>query len=114
MNFQEIEQKTKKQKNKIYRTLIHHANTFKEDWICDLRQEWIEEELNLSFNKFYHYHIEEYAEFYLHHYLLHLIKIKLQISDLDMSILSIQEENKLTEPFILKFKENYNYMLNIV
>ena len=109
MQFQEIEQKTKKYRNKIHKKLIKDAKIFKEDWISDLRQEWIEEESNLPFTEYYQYYIEEYMEFYLHHYLLYLIGITLKIDSTDIDILSIKEKNNLTESFILKFKENYDF-----
>lgn len=112
MHFQEIEQKVEKQKNKIYKKLVNHTKTFEEDWICDLRQEWIDEESNLPFSEFYQYHIEEYMEFYLHHYLLYLIEIMLKITNSDIDTLNIQEKNKLTEPFILKFKKAHEGILN--
>ena len=101
MQFQEIEQKTKKYKNKIYRALVSKVKVFKEDWISDLKYEWIEEESNMPFNEFYQYYIQEYMEFYLHHYLLRLICIKLDIKFSDIDVLSVKEKNKLTEPFIL-------------
>ncbi len=110
MQFQEIEQKTKKYKNKIYRALVSKVKVFKEDWISDLKYEWIEEESNMPFNEFYQYYIQEYMEFYLHHYLLRLICIKLDIKFSDIDVLSVKEKNKLTEPFILKFRENYDYV----
>ena len=48
-------------------------------------------------------------EFYLHYYLLYLIGITLKIDSTDIDILSIKEKNNLTESFILKFKENYDF-----
>lgn len=106
MKFQEIEQKTQKHKNKIYKTLVSNINIFKNDWILDLRQEWIEEESDLPFHEFYQYYIEEYAEFYLYHYILHLICKTLKISISDMNVLSLSEKNKLISPFISKFFKN--------